>query len=228
MGRVKWLGHATFEVELGGKRLLIDPWIRGNPKAPCSLEELPAPDIILVTHDHSDHMGDCIEIAKRHGSTVVAIYELSNFVKEKGATKVIGMNVGGSVEVEGLKIVMTPAYHSSERGQPAGFIVTSGKASIYHAGDTALFSDIRYFAELYPITVAMIPIGGLFTMDPPQAARFVGLFKPKVAIPMHYGTFPSIDKDPNEFKEAVKRHSPGTEVVILEPGESYEFKKQNL
>lgn len=223
MGYVKWLGHAAFEIKLDGKVILVDPWLRGNPKAYCSPEEVNAPDIILITHDHSDHLGDSVEIAKRTNPTVVAIYEISESLRDKGVSDVVGMNIGGSAKVKDLEVIMVPAYHSSHIGSPAGYLIVGKEATIYHAGDTGLFGDIKYYAELRPITIALVPIGGLFTMDSLQAGYFVGLFKPKVAIPMHYDTFPAIKANPEDFERAVKKYSPSTRVVILNPGESYEF-----
>ncbi|RLE94768.1 MAG: metal-dependent hydrolase [Thermoprotei archaeon] len=223
MGYVKWLGHAAFEILLDNKIILIDPWLSTNPKAACKPEDIKSVNIILVTHDHGDHLGDAVEIAKRTGACFAGIYELVNFMREKGVEKTIGMNIGGEAEVEGIKIILVPAYHSAERGREVGYIVRGKEASVYHAGDTGLFYDIKLYAELYPIDIALVPIGGLFTMDPYQAAKFISLFKPKVAIPMHYGTFPPIDKNPEDFAKAVKELGVETKVVILKPGEKYEF-----
>lgn len=223
MDYVKWLGHAAFELSLDSKRILVDPWLTGNPLACCSPRDLEKADIILVTHDHGDHLGDAIEIAKRFDSTLVAIYEIAVHAQQKGVKRTIGTNIGGYVEVEGLKIVVTPALHSSERGVPVGFIVIGSKHSIYHAGDTGFFSDIKYYAEVYPIEVALVPIGGTFTMDPILAAKFVSIFKPKIVVPMHYNTFPPIRQNPEEFKKAVEKYSPETKVIILKPGEKFEL-----
>ena len=223
MGYVKWLGHAAFEILLDGKIIIVDPWLSTNPKAPCKPEDIKKADIVLVTHDHGDHLGDAVEIAKRTGACFAGVFELANFMKEKGVEKSIGMNIGGDTLINGIKIILVPAFHSAERGREVGYIIKGKEASIYHAGDTGLFYDIKLYAELYSIDIALVPIGGLFTMDPYQAAKFVSLIKPKVAIPMHYGTFPPINRSPNDFAKAVKELGLETRVIILKPGEKYEF-----
>ncbi|RLE82773.1 MAG: metal-dependent hydrolase [Thermoprotei archaeon] len=220
---VKWLGHAAFELMLDGKRILIDPWIRGNPKAAVKLEDIEDVDIILVTHDHGDHLGDSIEIAEKFDAKLISVYEIAVYASNQGVRNAIGMNVGGDIEVDGLKIVMTPSLHSSERGCPVGFIIVGSKNTVYHAGDTGFFSDIKYYAEVYPIDVALVPIGGVYTMNPVMAARFVALFKPRIAVPMHYGTFDVIEKDPKEFKDQVERKEPTIRVIILGIGDKLEL-----
>jgi len=223
MGYIRWLGHASFEIKLKEKVVLIDPWISGNPVAPIKLEELTAPDVVLVTHYHGDHYADATKICRKFNATLVSIYEIAQHAAREGISKTVGMNIGGVANVEGLEIVMTPALHSSEIGSPVGYIVTEGNTSIYHAGDTGLFYDIKLYAELYPIDIALVPIGGYFTMDSRQAAKFISLFSPKVTIPMHYNTFPAIRQDPKKFEEYVKQYSPATKVVILKPGEKWEI-----
>jgi len=223
MGYVKWLGHAAFEAVLGGVRMLFDPWLSGNPAAAVSPESIEPVDLIFVTHDHGDHLGDAVELARRMDATLVSIYEVAQYASSRGAGKVVGMNIGGVAEVEGVQVVMTPALHSSSRGAPAGFIVSAGGESVYHAGDTGFFSDISAYAELYPVDVALLPIGGVYTMDPRQAARFAALVKPRIAVPMHYDTFPAIRQDPDLFKRFVKELDVGIEVAILKPGEKLDF-----
>ncbi|OYT30629.1 MAG: metal-dependent hydrolase [Thermofilum sp. ex4484_79] len=223
MGYIRWLGHASFEIKLKEKVVLIDPWISGNPVAPITLEELTAPDVVLVTHYHGDHYADATKICRKFNATLVSIYEIAQHAAGEGISKTVGMNIGGVANVEGLEIVMTPALHSSEIGSPVGYIVAEGNTSVYHAGDTGLFYDIKLYAELYPIDIALVPIGGYFTMNSRQAAKFISLFSPKVAIPMHYNTFPAIRQDPKKFEEYVKQYSPATKVVILKPGEKWEI-----
>ncbi len=222
MDYLRWLGHAAFELVMGGKRILIDPWIEGNPMAPIKPDDITAADLILVTHDHGDHLGQTVELARRTGAQVVAIYELAEELGREGV-KTVGMNVGGPARVLDLEIYMVPALHSSNRGAPVGFIIR-GPRTVYHAGDTGLFGDIKLYAELVPIDYALVPIGGHFTMDPAQAALFVSLFRPRYAIPMHYNTFPLIRQDPKAFAEEVRKRSPGTEVLIPKPGESVELR----
>jgi len=223
MGIVRWLGHASFEVTIDGVVVLIDPWIKENPSAPISLSDIKKCDLVLVTHDHGDHLGDSFEICRRTRATFVSIYELCLEASRKGVRDVISMNIGGVVEVKGLKIVMVPAHHSSSTGSPVGFIIKGNEGTIYHAGDTGIVYDLYLYAKIHPIDIALVPIGSVFTMDPEEAAYFISLIKPRTAIPMHYNTFPAIKQDPLKFKELVKKYSPETNVVVLKPGESWSF-----
>jgi len=225
--KVTWLGHAAFMIE-GRDKILIDPFLTGNPKAAVTHDKVEC-DIVCVTHGHSDHLGDAIEIARRTGAVVVSIVEMSNYV-EKCGVKGVGFNLGGTAKVRETAITMVPAFHSSSIGaqglefsaaMPVGFVIDSGKVA-YHAGDTSVFGDMRLIGQMYRPDVAMFPIGGFFTMDPKQAAIAVSLVRPKVAIPMHYGTWPPIDQDPREFQRLAKRSAPKTRVSILEPGQSME------
>lgn len=223
MGVVKWLGHASFEISIDGVVALIDPWIKGNPSTPISLSDISKCDIVLVTHDHSDHLGDSFEICKRTRATFISIYELCLEASRMGVKDVVSMNVGGIVEVKGLRIIMVPAHHSSSIGFPVGYILKGNEGTVYHAGDTGIVYDVVLYTKVYPVDIALIPIGSVFTMDPESAAYFVSLIKPRVVIPMHYNTFPAIRQDPLKFKEFVKKRSPETKVVILNPGESWKF-----
>ncbi len=224
MVKVRFLGHAAFEIA-GSKRILIDPFLTGNPKAAAKPEELEA-DLILITHAHGDHIGDAVAIAQRTGAKIVAMYDIANYLVEnsKGITT-IGMNYGPT-EVDGVKIVQVPAWHSSSDGKysignACGYIVELDGVKVYHAGDTFVFKDMELFAELYgPIDLALLPIGGHFTMGPREAAKAVELLKPKKVVPMHYNTWPPISADPEEFKRLVGDRA---EVIILEPGESLEL-----
>ena len=218
------MGHAAFEIA-GSKRILIDPFLTGNPKAAAKPEELEA-DLILITHAHGDHIGDAVAIAQRTGAKIVAMYDIANYLVEnsRGITT-IGMNYGPT-EVDGVKIVQVPAWHSSSDGKysignACGYIVELDGVKVYHAGDTFVFKDMELFAELYgPIDLALLPIGGHFTMGPREAAKAVELLKPKKVVPMHYNTWPPISADPEEFKRLVGDRA---EVIILEPGESLEL-----
>ena len=224
MVKVRFLGHAAFEIA-GSKRILIDPFLTGNPKAAAKPEELEA-DLILITHAHGDHIGDAVAIAQRTGAKIVAMYDIANYLVEnsRGITT-IGMNYGPT-EVDGVKIVQVPAWHSSSDGKynignACGYIVELDGVKVYHAGDTFVFKDMELFAELYgPIDLALLPIGGHFTMGPREAAKAVELLKPKKVVPMHYNTWPPISADPEEFKRLVGDRA---EVIILEPGESLEL-----
>jgi L-ascorbate metabolism protein UlaG (beta-lactamase superfamily) len=226
--KITWLGHAAFLFE-AEKKLLIDPFITGNPKAPCSPEEL-EPDIIAVTHGHRDHLGDTIEIGARTGCRIISIHEVANYIKSKGVFAE-GMNKGGTVEAEGFTLTMTQALHSSsidasgfsfDGGSPAGFVIGIDEHSIYHAGDTGVFGDMKLIKELYAPEITLLPIGDRFTMGIREAVKAVELLQPEIAIPMHYGTFDVIDQDPEEFKRAVETKGK-TKVIIMKPGEPIEF-----
>jgi len=222
--QIRFLGHAAFEVA-GSKRILIDPFLTGNPQAAAKPEELNA-DLILVTHAHGDHIGDAVEIAKRTGAKIVAMFDVANYLVENNdGITTIGMNYGPT-EIDGVGIVQVPAWHSSSDGKysignASGYIVKLDGKTIYHAGDTFVFSDMALFSELYgPIDVALLPIGGHFTMGPREAAKAVELLKPGKVVPMHYNTWPPISADPEEFQGLV---GDGAEVYILKPGEVLEL-----
>jgi len=227
MASVRFLGHAAFEVSMGGKRILIDPFLTGNPMAAAKPAEL-KPDYIVVTHGHSDHLGDTVDIALRTGATVIAPYEVALYCDKKGA-KIHPMHVGGAYTFDFGVLRLTTAFHGSDilegdtlipGGNPAGVIIEAEGKTLYHAGDTGIFGDMKLIGELYKPDVALLPIGGNFTMNIKDAAYATKLLKPKVAIPMHYNTFDLIKADPEEFAQLVQ---PPTQVVILKPGESYIF-----
>ena len=223
MVEVKWLGHAAFEMKIANKVLLIDPWLEGNPKACKKVEDLKKVDIVCVTHDHGDHLGDAVEICKQSGAIFVGIHELGVYAKEQGVKDAVGFNIGGTVEVKGAKIAMVQAFHSALRGAPVGFIISADGKTVYHAGDTSLFGDMELISEIYRPNVALIPIGGYYTMGSQEAAKAVELIKPNVVIPMHYQTFPVLVSSAEEFRKAVKERMPEVMVVVLKPGESYKF-----
>lgn len=187
-------------------------------------------DLILVTHDHFDHVGDTIAIAKKTGATVVAMYETAAKLQADGLPienvlyEGFGRNIGGAIEIDGITLVMTEAVHSSETGSPAGYIIKfPGGATIYHAGDTSIFANMQIYGDLYPMHIALLPIGGVFTMDAKQAAISLRLLKPAVAIPMHFGFF-VVAPNANEFVELAKKAAPWVKTIVLEPGQSYTLK----
>ncbi len=224
--KITWLGHAAFEL-IGKKRILIDPFISGNPLAPKKIEEL-KPEIIAITHGHGDHLGDATAIAKQNKAIAIAIHEIACYLQAKGV-EALGMNIGGSLDL-GVKITMVPAWHSSGideanlgyGGTACGYVIED-EAIVYHAGDTALFSDMKLIGEVYHPDIALLPIGDRFTMNPQTAAVAVSWIKPKVAIPMHYNTFPIIAQNPEKFAALVREKSPETMAVILKPGETFEY-----
>jgi len=228
---ISFLGHSTFVVRTpGGKRLLFDPWLTGNPSCPDSLRKPPRVDVILASHGHSDHIGDLIACARESGAPVVAIFELCDWLARKGIQHTVPMNKGGSVDVAGLRVTMTDARHSSGfvdngqivyMGEPAGFIVQleDGRA-IYYAGDTCLFGDLRLIGEMYQPDIAFLPIGDRFTMDPAAAARAAEWLGVRQVVPMHWGTFPVLTGTPAALKALLQPK--GIDVLELAPGQTAE------
>jgi L-ascorbate metabolism protein UlaG (beta-lactamase superfamily) len=221
LGKIKWLGHSGFEIELADKILFIDPWLTGNPLAAMRASDVEKADIVCVTHDHGDHLGDAIEICKQTGATFVGIHELGVYAEENGVKDVVGINIGGTVDVKGVSISMVQAFHSSNRGAPVGFVVKAEGKTIYHAGDTGLFGDMSLIGEIHHPDVALIPIGNYYTMGSREAAEAVRLIKPAVVIPIHYQTFPVLESSAESFIKIVKEKAPEVRVVALKPGETY-------
>lgn len=216
MSELRFLGHAAFELRLDGKVILFDPWTTGNPQSPlASADDIEAADIILVSHDHSDHgFDDAVRIAKRTGATVVAVAELANRFRDEGIARVVSGNIGGTVGVSGIRITFVQAVHSAGAGVPCGFVVRSPNLGLYFAGDTALFGDMSFLAD-EKIDVAIPPIGGTFTMDIRAAAKSAERIRPRTVVPMHYGTFPDIVADTDEFTRLVGNKA---RTEILSPG----------
>ena len=226
--RITWLGHATVLVETAkGTKILIDPFIAQNPKYPKDFV-LPAKiDYILLTHGHGDHISDAVPVATKHGSTVVAIYELAAYVAAKGVTQTIGMNLGGTVQLDDVAATMVEAKHSAGAedeqgtqyvGVAAGYVLTVTDGPVlYHAGDTAVFGDMKLIRELYRPEVAMLPIGGHFTMGPKEAALATQFLAPKMVLPLHFGTFPPLKGTPEELAALVEG---SVQVVRWSPGET--------
>ena len=222
---LKWLGQSGWLLETGGgATILIDAWLSKNPLAPMKIEELPGADFFFLTHDHSDHASDAVAITKHTGATLVAQPETVKRYSQDGAPKVIGMNIGGTVDAKGVKATMVDAYHSSETGTPAGYIFTleDGKV-LYHAGDTAINANMALWGELFAMDVALLPIGGHYTMDGAQAARALRMLRPKMALPMHYRTFPALAQTADDFVNGAREHAPRTTIKVIEPGEAITF-----
>jgi L-ascorbate metabolism protein UlaG (beta-lactamase superfamily) len=220
---IRFLGHACFELSDGDTRVLIDPFLTGNPKAAIAAEDVD-PTAILLTHGHGDHLGDTVAIAKRSGAPVVAIVEIANELGEEGV-EVFDPNIGGSVKFDWGWVRLVPAWHSSVTPKgtpstPAGLVVSIGERIVYHLGDTCAFSDMQLVGKRAPIDVALMCIGGHYTMDRTEAVDAAQLIGAKTVIPCHYDTFPAIETDTQAFKSDVESAT-GSNVVVLEPGESY-------
>ncbi|MEM1553138.1 MAG: metal-dependent hydrolase [Candidatus Bathyarchaeia archaeon] len=223
MAKVTWFGHASFKIEMVGKIVLIDPWLDGNPASPVKASEIDKADIVYVTHDHGDHLGDAINICKQTNATFVSTFELGNYASKNSVKDVVGLNIGGCAEVKGVKLYMVQAFHTCSRGAPTGVVVEAEGKRVYHAGDTGLFGDMKLIGQLYKLDLALLPIGGYYTMSALEAAEAVRLLKPKVVIPMHYKTFPVLAQSADEFVKKVKGKAPKAKVVVLNPGESYQL-----
>ena len=227
-----YLGHATVRCDLpGGEVVLIDPWVQGNPACPEEHKTFDRLDAMLITHAHFDHMGDAVELAKKHTPKVVANFEICTWLGSKGVENCSGMNLGGSQNVLGLHVTMVRADHSCGisdgdqilyGGSAAGFVVRlPGGYTFYHAGDTALFTDMQLFCEMYRPELAFLPIGDLFTMDPVQAARACRYLGVRRVIPIHWGTFPALTGTPQKLVKALRDQGVDCEVITLNPGESW-------
>jgi len=226
--RITWLGHATVLVRTAkGTNILIDPFIKQNPRFPKDFVLPEKIHYILLTHGHDDHIADVVPVAAEHGSTVVAIYELAGWVAARGVANTIGMNLGGTVKLGDVAATMVEAKHSSAvrdeggdhyAGVAAGYVLTIAAGPVlYHAGDTAVFGDMKLIGELYRPEVAMLPIGGHFTMGPKEAALAVRLLGAETILPIHFGTIPQLKGAPEELAALVDAN---IQVVRWSPGES--------
>ena len=225
--KLTWLGHATFRVETPERKIIIiDPWVMGNPMCPERDKKIDKVDVLLCTHGHYDHIGDAVEIAKKHNPKVVGIPELCGWLEKKGVKQTAAMNKGGTQSLEGIKVTMVHADHSCGikdgdelvyGGEACGYVVEfSNGLKIYHAGDTNVFGDMKIIHDLYAPDVALIPIGDHYTMGVREAAYACNLLQAKTVIPMHFGTFPPLIGRPSDLKKLV----PNTEILEMKPGQT--------
>ena len=219
-----WHGHSCFEVRTGDAVALIDPFLDGNPRSPGKAAAIERCDLVLVTHDHGDHVGQAVDICKRTGAMLGAIVGTAGKLAAAGVPQAqiiggIGFNIGGTVEVKGIRATMTQAFHTSDSGAPAGYILTlPGGFTLYHAGDTGVFASMELWGRLYPIDLALLPIGGFYTMDARQAALACAMLRCKAATPMHWGTFPVLAANTQAFAEELAKAAPATRLAVMEPG----------
>ena len=219
--KVKYLGHSAFQITTDKYNILIDPWVSGNPKSPLkNIKELEDITHCLVTHEHQDHgLADAVEICKITGAVLVGTFETVSRYSEE--VTVSAGNTGGRIKLsEDEFIYFTQAFHTTKNNQPLGFVLRLDGKTLYHSGDTALFSDMRLFNELFDIDIALLPIGDVYTMGPAEAAKAVEFIEPKVVVPMHYDTFPMLTGQLSDFEKFVRDD---VKVKGLKPGEEFEF-----
>ena len=226
-----WLGHNSFKlVTRGARTVILDPWIEQNPSCPRELKQVDKLDVMTISHGHSDHMADAVTLGKKLKPIVICNFEIHLYLQKKGVTNTSPMNKGGTQEAAGLKFTMVHAIHSSGiedggqviyGGEACGYIITLEDGTrIYHAGDTAVHSDMALIGEIYQPEIALLPIGDLFTMSPREAAVAARMLKPKYIVPAHYGTSPALTGTPEMLRDELEKLKVKTEVVVLRPGES--------
>jgi len=232
--RIKWLGHASFQVVTdSGRHIYLDPWIRENPVCPIKMDDITRADIVCATHGHPDHLGESIEIIKKTKGILICSPEIGVFAQNKGipydGENSYPMNIGGSVKIDGIEVVMTNAVHTSDTweegrlvtgsGACGYIIVTDEDVRIYFAGDTGLFGDMELIGQLYAPQIAMLPVGGKYNMGSREAAFAAHLIRADVLIPMHYGTFPNQTANLEELQNYLRVLAPMTRVKALKVGE---------
>ncbi|GAB6038771.1 metal-dependent hydrolase [Fundidesulfovibrio butyratiphilus] len=229
-----WNGHSNFTLRADGLTLLIDPFFDGNPSAGLSAAKVGKVDYVLVTHDHGDHVGQAVEICKTTGAKLLAIVEtcaklVGQGLPQEQVVNGIGLNIGGTTDLGLVKATMTQAVHSSESGRPVGYILTLADGyTLYHMGDTGLFGAMALYGELYNIDLALMPIGGTFTMDPRQAALACELLKCKAVVPMHWGTFPVLESGTENFAKELETRDLRTNLIPCRPGETVALDRSSI
>jgi len=213
--KIHYFGHAAFLLE-GSRRILIDPFLSANPLCDVTEDNLPHADVVVVTHDHPDHLGDAFSICREHGAVLYSLHEIALMAGQLGI-QAEGMNIGGKVSANGLVIHLVPAFHTSPSGGVCGAIIECDGLTVYHAGDTGLFGDMRLIGEIFHPDVMLVPIGDRYTMGPEMAARAVEMVRPTCVVPMHYGTWPVIAADPMVFQSLAKAYA---SVNIVAPNSS--------
>ncbi|SDB58804.1 L-ascorbate metabolism protein UlaG, beta-lactamase superfamily [Desulfonatronum thiosulfatophilum] len=232
--RMIWHGHAAFQIVTPSLSVLIDPWFEGNPSSRTTHDALDKVDLVLVTHDHGDHVGQAVEICKKTGAHLLGIVETVARLKSLGlpedqVVNGVGMNIGGTVRFHNLQATMVQAQHSSESGLAVGYILKLEDGTcLYHAGDTGIFSTMEIYGRLYSIDLALLPIGGVFTMDPRQAAMACAMLQCKEVVPMHWGSFPVLEQNSDAFAEQLGIYAAQVRLNSMKPGQTLIMGKQNL
>jgi L-ascorbate metabolism protein UlaG (beta-lactamase superfamily) len=218
MTKLRYLGHAAFEISSDKIIVYVDPFLENSP---IKVSDIKKADFILVSHDHFDHVGAAVEIANATGATVISTPEVSNDLNVKNK---LSMNMGSMIEpVNGFKVAMVQAIHTSGKGMPVGYVIDVGNVAIYHGGDTALYGDMSLIKKLYNPRIALLPIGGHYVMGPKEAALALTLIEPEIVIPMHYKTFPVLEQDAQKFNTQAEKIAPSVKVKIMKPGESLNY-----
>ncbi len=217
-----WYGHSNMKL-VDDAVVVIDPFFQGNPKAPSDADAIKSCDLVLVTHDHGDHVGQAVDICRTTGAKLVGVFDTVCKLVDQGLpqAQALGMNIGGTITEAGVRINMVQALHSSASGVATGYILTfQDEFCAYHSGDTGLFGDMELFGRFHDIDLAMLPIDGHFNMDAGQAAYACKLLGCKAVAPMHWGTFPILAQSTDEFAAELKRHAPSTKMVDIRPGQT--------
>lgn len=220
-----WHGHSNVQINAAGRNVIIDPFFTGNPVCVTDWRTAPRPDLVLVTHDHGDHVGDAVDICRTTDALCGAVYDTVFSLAARGLPESrIGLagNIGGTIELLDMRVTITPAVHTSETGAPVGYVIRMPNGfTVYHAGDTALFGDMALISQFHQIDLALLPIGDVFTMNPEQAVHACTLLRPRAVMPMHWGTFPPLEQSPADFAERMRATHPDIRCITVQPGQSF-------